>query len=421
MEQAFGSAQPTLSKAREQARKNNYPYFILITSTPNGTVGDGQWFYDMYSFAVDSDVIFKDGSFRPEASELVDNPERNGFIKIKYHWSEDSTKDDKWYLEQCRDLNFNQRLINQELDLLFVGSTTCIFSDDYLAKLKSIPPYNLITLPHATHLSIYTDSFDMDDYYLIGADTAKSLIGDYSAIEVFSYANMVQVAEYFGKLGSLTKYSDVLMAVARYLIKLTNGRIILCVENNSIGAAVIENLENATNFDFMQYLYTPSIKKLKQSKGQVTQEQRIESQFGVNTNVKTKSSMVSFLYDYIVDSPESIKSSDLVSQLNVIERSANGAIRAQHGSHDDLFMSCALCAYVRRISSLEYEPLIGVPLYVQQQDNVKKLSDVMKVIAPTDLQDIAGQMVYREEEGGYEVLGKPDDENTGSDDLFSIF
>jgi len=137
--------------------------------------------------------------------------------------------------------------------------------------------------------------------------------------------------------------------------------------------------------------------------------------------VKTKSSMVSFLYDYIVDSPESIKSSDLVSQLNVIERSANGAIRAQHGSHDDLFMSCALCAYVRRISSLEYEPLIGVPLYVQQQDNVKKLSDVMKVIAPTDLQDIAGQMVYREEEGGYEVLGKPDDENTGSDDLFSIF
>jgi len=213
MEQAFGSAQPTLSKAREQARKNNYPYFILITSTPNGTVGDGQWFYDMYSFAVDSDVIFKDGSFRPEASELVDNPERNGFIKIKYHWSEDSTKDDKWYLEQCRDLNFNQRLINQELDLLFVGSTTCIFSDDYLAKLKSIPPYNLITLPHATHLSIYTDSFDMDDYYLIGADTAKSLIGDYSAIEVFSYANMVQVAEYFGKLGSLTKYSDVLMAV----------------------------------------------------------------------------------------------------------------------------------------------------------------------------------------------------------------
>ena len=34
MRQAYGAAQPTLSRAREQAKKNNYPYFILVTSTP---------------------------------------------------------------------------------------------------------------------------------------------------------------------------------------------------------------------------------------------------------------------------------------------------------------------------------------------------------------------------------------------------
>jgi phage terminase large subunit GpA-like protein len=34
MSEIYGSAQQTLSKARQQAIKNRYPYFILTTSTP---------------------------------------------------------------------------------------------------------------------------------------------------------------------------------------------------------------------------------------------------------------------------------------------------------------------------------------------------------------------------------------------------
>jgi len=38
IERAFGSAQPTLSSARQQAVANGYPFLILITSTPNGVL-----------------------------------------------------------------------------------------------------------------------------------------------------------------------------------------------------------------------------------------------------------------------------------------------------------------------------------------------------------------------------------------------
>jgi len=44
MEEIYGAAQPTLSKAREQAIRNGYPYMILMTSTPNGVDGDGKFF-----------------------------------------------------------------------------------------------------------------------------------------------------------------------------------------------------------------------------------------------------------------------------------------------------------------------------------------------------------------------------------------
>ncbi len=96
----------------------------------------------MYQFGVDSDLVFDDqDQFTADADELIDHPERNGFVRVSFHWSEDPAKDDVWYQQQRRDLNFDQRMINQELDLLFVGSTKCIFEDDYLALLKSVKPY----------------------------------------------------------------------------------------------------------------------------------------------------------------------------------------------------------------------------------------------------------------------------------------
>ena len=49
MRDIFGSAQPILSKARLQAKKRGYPYFIAATTTPNGTVKSSAALYsDVY-------------------------------------------------------------------------------------------------------------------------------------------------------------------------------------------------------------------------------------------------------------------------------------------------------------------------------------------------------------------------------------
>ena len=421
MEKAYGSAQPTLSRAREQAAKNGYPYFILITSTPNGSVGDGAWFYEMYQFAIDADMIFdKDDQIMPESEHFVNNQERNGFVRIKFHWSDDPEKDANWYQEQRRDLNFNTRLINQELDLLFVGSTTCIFDDEYLAKLKSVRPTVKIKLPHATSFCMYTEQFNTQDFLLIGVDTAKSLVGDYNAIEVFEYSNFIQVGEFFGKLGSLTKYSEVLMALVRYLVPAMQGRIILCIENNSIGAAIIENLENATDYDYMQYVYNPIQMKRTTKDGTIVVKPKIDSECGINTNSRSKSIMVSALYDYLTNNPAAARSSDFIAQLNIIERKSNGSVSAQSGKHDDLFMAAALCAYVRRISSLDIEPLLGVSTYVQQETQIKSYQGIITNLGTADLKDVANQMVYNENEGGYEYV-EDNNETTYEDAPFSIF
>jgi len=342
---AFGSAQPTLSRARQQAEKNKYPYFIAITSTPNSSVGIGQWFYDMHQFAVNANDIFDSNDlFIPEADEIINNPERNGFVRIRYHWSEDPTKSQEWYADQCRELNFDQRMINQELDLLFIGATGCIFEDDFLSSLEETSIVQRIRMPHQTFLNLFVEEIDANDFILISVDTAKSLIGDFNAIEVFTYLNFYQIAEYFGKLGSLTKYSDIVKAVTKYFAGINDNKVILCIEENSIGTAVIENLQNDEDYDYEQFIYSPEPEK----------------RIGINTSSKTKPLMISILYDYFVSDSKCVRSSDLINQLHVIERKGGGGIAAQSGKNDDLFMASALAAYIRKMSELEILPLIDI-------------------------------------------------------------
>ena len=117
IDEAYASAQQVLSTARRMAAKNNYPYYIVMTSTPNGVEGDGNFFYAMWQNAIDSDLLFeKDGEYEQvvdNANEIVDDPSRNGFVKIQYHWSENPERDEKWYQQQCRELNFDKRRIVQ--------------------------------------------------------------------------------------------------------------------------------------------------------------------------------------------------------------------------------------------------------------------------------------------------------------------
>ncbi len=129
--------------------------------------------------------------------------------------------------------------------------------------------------------------------------------------------------------------------------------------------------------------------------------------------------MVSFLYDYLVDNPDCIKSADFISQLNVIERKANGSISAQFGHHDDLFMAAALCAFVRRLSALEYEPLLAQTAIEGQVQQSMPYQSVMA----SEPKAVGGRSVhYSKDEGGivHTTDDKEDNLFDGMDDLQSL-
>jgi hypothetical protein len=199
------------------------------------------------------------------------------------------------------------------------------------------------------------------------------VVGDYCAIQIFDYVNFEEIAIFRARIGSLTKYSDIVKFVIKYLYDLVGDKIMVTIENNSMGVAVVENLENdESDFDYVQFLFET---ETKNSKGVITKVER-----GLNTNAKTKDQMVSIFYEYVTKEPKNIHSAELISQLSIIERKSTGSISAASGYHDDNFMAACMCAYTKKMRSLDIEPLVTMDeeaYHSKKDDTISNMFGVM--------------------------------------------
>ena len=342
----------------------------------NGTQGDGEWFYKRWERGLDSDNLFKinqesnieDWSHDNVIDLLDDGNLCNGFIKIQYHWSEDPNKNEQWYVKQCQELD-DKRMINQELDLQFVGTQYCIFNDDTLKKIKPISVLDKLFIPTDivpnAWVDIYKDPNKLDDmdYYLIGVDTASELKGAYNAIEIFTFREFEQIAEFNYRVGSLTKYGKIVDFVFRWLQTYIGNRIIICFEKNSIGKAPIEHLlESITDIDYRQYIYT-------------------EKDYpGISTNSISKEFMIGQFIEFLNENPSGIKSRNLYNQLSSIEKTPSGNIQSKNFT--DMFMACCFCAMVRKKKAIDIGPLLGISNDELKNDTNRLLNNIVKMNNP---------------------------------------
>jgi hypothetical protein len=382
-----------------------------VTSTPNGTQGDGEWFYNRWGNAVESDELFvpndhglEDWNPDIDIDETVKDMSRNTFIRVRYHWSEDPTKDEQWYLEQCQELG-DQRKVNQELDLLFVGTTQCIFEDETLAAFEAKTPVTTLPCPHHSKLDIFVNELDKNDWYIIGCDTAQSLTGAFCAIQIYGFREFNQIAELSNKYGSYHNFGEAIHYVFQWLYSQVGPRIILAIENNTIGQAPIEYLtKSVTTFDYMPFL-----------ERDVDKTGNLKHELGIKTTGLTKPLMVGCLVECINENILGFKSRNLINQFGTIEKTNSGTIRSN--SVTDLFMASCFCAFTRKRRAMEIMPQIQ---FTNQQIQVQILKTVQTAAS------IAGTKDYikftEKKDDISHIVGIDDDYNfEKTDDIDSAF
>ena len=351
----YTSAQPGLSIARKYSKLNGYPTLMLVVSTPNGA-GDNQ-FYSMFENSTNIEEIydFENKRLYPEYKEILAEEHRNSFISVKIHWSE-TNRDEAWYKEQCRELNFNKRRINQELDLAFLGSASSIFDDDIIMKLVPKKPAFNMQLPHGLQFKMYSD-IEPGEVYLAGVDSSASTgpNSDWSVISLTRARDGQEVGVVKCQFAVVKKFAGVVKAFTKAmntLYGLSPETLRLIIERNSFGKGVVEELiyndPSLDDFDYESYVWQEELANGELIPGLYTSN----SSFKLGNGKRDQ--MFGELMNQVNAYPDLIHSNDIISEIRSLVQLPSGRIEAGKAAggkkgHDDVVMAYNFCLYVRKL------------------------------------------------------------------------
>lgn len=339
----WGAVQPSVSAAKYFAKKNGYPFGVIMTSTPNGA-GDN-FFYNVYQNSVKFDDIYdySTKSLYPDYKSQFQIKDKNAFISVVLHWSEFRTEE--WYEQQKKELNFNVKKINQELDLSFLGSTTCIFSDNVIAQLHPKKRISKIKLAFGNEFDLFGE-IDPTETYILGVDTAMSAgeKSDYSSMVLTRAKDGQPIGEWHGRFSVVKRFSQLvkIMIQALNLIHGLNPKtLVVAVERNSIGKAVVEELlYDESSFDYGEYLF-----------GEFINDEKVygiyTSNSGSTMNPGKRDKMFQMLMTFVNEQPFKLHGRLLINELRNLEQKQNGRIEASKNQHDDVVMAWNFCLYAR--------------------------------------------------------------------------
>jgi len=311
---AWTSMVPALSTNQMHAKKAEVPYGTVVLSTPNKTIGVGKWYFERYQRAVSRDDIFEPFVIHwKQIQELADDPD--------------------WYKTQCLLFDNDMRKIAQELELKFLPAEGSFFEPETVEKVQNAArePIEILRIYNG---EIWKFANNLPRrYYIMGVDTAPEHGNDKSAITVWDYETMEQVAEYQGKCKVLDFVKVVKVLATQY-----PGLVV--IESNSYGNQVVEQLYHS---EFATMIY-------KERRGEKTWLP------GLSTNTKTRPLMIDALYSYVTQFPEVVKSQRLGLELTGLVTKPNGKVEADIGCRDDLALATSCVMYVRK-----YDPpmLVG--------------------------------------------------------------
>ena len=343
----WGAMQPSISAAKIFAKKFGYPNGIIFTSTPNGA-GDN-FFYNVYQNSTKFDDIYdyENKSLYEGYEELLKDPERNNFISLKLHWSE--FRSEEWYEEQKRELNFDTRKINQELDLNFLGSANSLFDDEVIMKLIPKKPISVLPLPFGHTFNLFAELDPMKIYYL-GVDTAMSAgpNSDFSALVLIDARSGQQVGEWKGKFSVVKRFAALVKSTIKGLVQeynLTEENLLVIIERNSIGKETVEELLYTDPiydpFNYEDYLYKEQVKDDEYVYGFWT------SNGGSIGNGK-RDEIFNEIMSMVNLTPEFIHGAMLIDDLRNLENKPSGRIEASRGQHDDVVLAYGFTLWVRK-------------------------------------------------------------------------
>jgi hypothetical protein len=253
---------------------------------------------------------------------------RNGFIPLFIPYSEIPGRDEKWAEDQRRLLG--ELRFNQEVLCKFLGSSATLIAANVIGNMSpKVPIYS------KDGLDIY-EKAQKDHSYVLVADTAKGVGGDYSAFSIIDCTQMpyVLVGKYRDNEISPLLYPSIIYKIGKEY-------------NNAYILVEINSSEQVAEILYSEYEYENVVFVNRMTNGQVVSGGfgGGKTQLGVITDKKIKRIGCSNFKSLVEEQKLLIHDADTISEISTfIEK--RGSYSADEGYHDDLIMTLVLFSWL---------------------------------------------------------------------------
>ena len=280
----------------------------IALSTPNGV---GNWFHQTY---IDADES------------------RNDFKPMLLRWDVHPERDEEWFEKETR--NMSRLQIAQELECNFNMSGETVFHPEDIERILNACAEPKYRTGFDRNIWIW-EPYQEGATYLISADVARGDGKDFSTFHIFKIETMEVVAEYQGKI-TPDMFSRVLMDIGKEY-----QNPMLVVENNSIGWAVLDKLQEAA-YPNLYYSY----KSTHEYVDPIVAETQSNAILGFSMTSKTRPLVIAKLEEFVRNKLVTVYSRRLYNEMQTFIWH-NGKPQAMKKYNDDLIMAFAIGCWVK--------------------------------------------------------------------------
>jgi hypothetical protein len=253
---------------------------------------------------------------------------RNGFVPLFIPYWEIPGRDEKWAETQRKLLG--ELKYNQEVLCNFLGSSLTLIAADAIAQMSPSP-----TIYSKDGLDIY-EKAEKEKTYVIVADTAKGVEGDYSAFVILDVTSMPykMIGKYRDNKISPLLYPSVIYKVGK--------------EYNEADVLIeINTAEQVADVLYNEYEYENIVMVNRSTQGQVVSGGfgGGKTQLGVITDKKVKRVGCSIFKSLVEEKKLLIPDVDTISEISTFIQKKN-SYSADEGYHDDLVMPLVLFSWL---------------------------------------------------------------------------
>lgn len=335
---------PAWNTAAKNAKANNKPYGILITTTPGMlTTDEGQYAFNTREMATKFSEHWYDLTYN-QIMDIVASNTNSSFVHIEYTYQQLGYSEE-WFKKLCIDMEKNWPEIRREILLEWSASTeNSPFHKEDLDTIRGLlraPIYSFMLFNRYT-IYVY-ERINLKYPPLIGVDVSGGYQRDSSALTVVDSYSTKVAAEFNCNYISPNDLASVIYEI---VTKYMPNAVVNIERNGGYGSSVIAKLLMTSIKSNLFYTIKDKVVEERVTGAQVIRRKQKTKIYGSDSTHEQREKLMDILRNRVEFHKDKVISKTIYDELCGLEVKKNGRIEHSTNTHDDQVFSWLWALYI---------------------------------------------------------------------------